>query len=186
VPLVRRITAPIHALAESDGTDEGVGGMVTKLRAAEMVTRAGMHALLGDGFHARLCDVLTNEKAGTLFLPSKRRMSSRDRFLAFSGRAQGALVVDEGAHRAIVDKGKSLLPAGIAAVRGSFTVGDMVDIAAERGEVFARGMVNYTSADLETIKGRKTHEIAACLGHKTFDEAVHRDNLVVLEENDAG
>jgi len=180
IPLVERITAAVHAYAEEKGSAQGVGGMVTKLKAAEMVTKAGIFAIIGDGFHGRLLDAVRDETAGTLFLPSKKRMSSRQRWLAFSGRVRGALSVDEGARRALCRKGTSLLPAGIRSITGAFNAGDMVEITDESGHAFARGKVSYSSADIEKILGCRTGEIAERIGRKTSDEVIHRDNLVLL------
>ncbi|MBD3392830.1 MAG: glutamate 5-kinase [Chitinivibrionales bacterium] len=182
IPRVERITAATHESAHVKGSEEGVGGMVTKLKAAEMVCKAGMCAIIGDGYHDRLLNVLKNDTSGTLFVPSAGKMSSKHRWLAFSGRAHGAVRVDDGARRAVVERGKSLLPAGIKSVEGTFGVGDMVDIQDSRGTPFARGIVNYASGDVETIRGCRSGEIAGRLGQKTYDEVIHRDNLVLLKD----
>jgi glutamate 5-kinase len=154
--------------------------MSTKLKAAEIVTKAGIFALIGDGFDQRLTDLLTTDQSATLFLPSTHKMSSRHRWIAFSGQAQGKLVIDSGAQRALTDLGKSLLPAGIKDVTGVFKAGDMVEIQCFNCEPIARGLVNYSSDDIKLICGCKSSEIIERLGQKDFDEAVHRDNLVVL------
>ena len=152
--------------------------METKLKAAEMVTQAGICALIGDGYNQRLSEVLNNEKMATLFLPSSRKMSSRSSWIAFTGQSNGTITIDEGAQKALVEKGKSLLPAGIKEVTGEFKPGDKVDIQARSGKVVARGLVNYSSHEIKLIAGCKTSEIASRIGEKRFDEAVHRDNLV--------
>jgi glutamate 5-kinase len=180
IPLVENITPAVHRLASDNKNEISVGGMVTKLRAAEMVTKAGIVACIGDGFHRTLPDVLSDPRAGTIFLPSEKKMSSRHRWIAFTGQPIGAIVIDSGAARAIAEKGKSLLPAGIRKIIGPFKIGDMVDIRDENGKTIARGLVNYSSEDAEKIAGCKTADIAPRLGQKTFDELVHRDNLVVL------
>lgn len=154
--------------------------MTAKLKAADMVTRAGIFACIGDGYHRTLLDVLSDPQAGTLFLPNEKKMPSRHRWIAFTGQPCGAVVIDEGAQRAIVEKGKSLLPAGIRRILGSFKVGDMIDIQNERGQTVARGLSNYSSEETIKIAGCKTADIAQRLGQKTFDEVVHRDNLVVI------
>jgi glutamate 5-kinase len=180
IPLVQHISPEIKRLADRDGTEQGVGGMETKLRAAEMLTRAGIHAVIGDGYHHRLAEVLSDPSVRTLFLPSPKKMSSKHRWIAFAGRRNGLLIVDGGARTALMDKGKSLLPAGVKGVSGSFTMGDMVEIAGEDRVPFAAGMVNYKTSELERIMGKRSNEIAAILEGKAFDEVVHRDNLVVL------
>jgi glutamate 5-kinase len=181
IPLIEKITPAIHAYADEKGNAVGVGGMVTKLKAAEMVTKAGIYALIGDGYHERLLTVLKSDRAASLFLPSEKKMSSRSRWIAFSGKTRGVLSVDDGARKAVIKKGTSLLPAGIKKVTGSFTTGDMVDIRDESGKTFAKGIVNYSSSDIAGIMGCRTSEIASLLGRKTFDEVVHRNNLVTLE-----
>lgn len=178
--VVEQITPSVHRLARAEGNAVGVGGMVTKLRAAEMVTRSGMYALIGDGYHGRLRNVLSSETAGTLFLPAERKMRSRHRWIAFTGESHGALLVDAGARRAVCGKGKSLLAAGITGVDGTFRVGQMVDIHDETGMTIARGLVNYSSRDIHKIMGRRSDKIESILGEKGFDEVVHRDNMVVV------
>jgi glutamate 5-kinase len=180
VPLVAGFTPAIHQFASDNKNEVSVGGMATKLRAAEMVTRAGLHALIGDGFHRTLLDVLSDPAAGTVFLPAERKIPSRHRWIAFTGRPSGIIVVDQGAQTAIVEKSKSLLAAGVRAIIGTFRVGDMVAIQNEKGQAIGRGLVNYSSEDAERIAGCKTADIASRLGSKTFDELIHRDNLVVL------
>ncbi|MBD3316441.1 MAG: glutamate 5-kinase [Chitinivibrionales bacterium] len=180
IPLVEKITPSVHQLAKKEGNSIGVGGMVTKLRAADMVTRSGMYALIGDGYHGRLCDVLSLETAGTLFLPSKRKMRSRHRWIAFTGKSHGTLQVDEGAKQALCSRGKSLLSAGIRDVGGTFRIGQMVDIHDKDGYMIARGMVNYSSHEIRKIMGRRSNQIENLLGQKAFDEVVHRNNMVVV------
>ncbi len=180
IPLVKKISSAIHKLADSRGSLEGVGGMVTKLRAAEMVTRTGIHALIGDGFTKGLAYVLRVPTAGTLFLPSKEKMCSKDRWIAYTSKSHGRITIDCGAGAALREKGKSLLPAGVKFVDGNFKVGDMVDILSEEGDKIGRGLSNYSAADISRIMGRKSSEIASILGQKTFDEIIHRDNLVII------
>ena len=180
IPVVSEITAAVQKMAMDGKNSISVGGMSSKLKAAEMVTRAGIYYFIGDGFHHRLLDILSKETCATIFLPSRRKMSSRHRWIAFSGNPQGTLVVDDGAQRAIREKGKSLLPAGIKNVSGSFKAGDNVEIKTMNGTAIGRGLVNYSSDEIKRIMGCKTVEIAALLGSKEFDEVVHRDNLVVL------
>jgi glutamate 5-kinase len=180
IPVIERITPSVHRLARAEGNAMGVGGMVTKLRAADMVCKSGMYALVGDGYHGRLLEVLSTETGGTLFLPAHRKMRSRHRWIAFTGESHGTLNVDAGAKQALCKKGKSLLPAGIKSVTGSFRVGQMVDIHDDRGVIIARGMVNYSSQDIMKIRGHRSDRIDTILGQKAFDEVVHRNNMVVV------
>jgi glutamate 5-kinase len=181
IPLVTNITPEILAMAGDAGSAVSVGGMATKLRAADMVTRAGLCTLISDGYGGRLLDALTRPDAGTLFTPSPRRMSSRRRWIAFTRHASGSLIVDEGAEHALTRQGRSLLPAGVKRPDGRFGAGDMVAICSEDGRTIAHGLTNYSSDDVSKIAGCKTSEIGGLLGYKEFDEVVHRDNLVVLE-----
>lgn len=178
IPLVASITPAIHRLAGDRGSEMSVGGMKTKLRAADMVTRAGICAMVGDGYTRGLLKVLADSEAGTLFLPLPKKMGARACWLAFSGQVAGVLTIDAGAERALVERGKSLLPAGVITVTGGFKIGDTVEIKNGQGLLLARGLVNYSAADIGIIKGCKTVEIEQRLGQKTFDEVIHRDNLV--------
>jgi glutamate 5-kinase len=180
ISVVAGITAAVHKLASENKNELSVGGMITKLRAAEMVTRAGIFALIGDGFHRTLLDVLSDTLAGTVFLPNEKTMPVRHRWIAFTGQPRGTLTIDDGAVRAITEKGRSLLPAGIRKISGTFKAGDMVDIQDGDRRIVGRGLVNYSSVEAEKIAGCKTADIALRLGQKTFDELIHRDNLVVL------
>lgn len=183
IPLVHAVTKELHALASGAGSVVGVGGMVTKLKAAEMVTRAGVCALIGDGSRGLLSEVLANPDCATLFLPSSRRMSSRRRWIAFTRHASGSIVVDSGAERAIIGQGKSLLPAGVRRHSGAFKRGDMVTVENENGTILGQGLVNYSAEELDRIQGHRTSQIRTQLGYKTYDEIIHRDNLVVMEEH---
>jgi glutamate 5-kinase len=180
IPVVASITAAVHKLASENKNEISVGGMITKLRAAEMVTKAGIFALIGDGFHRTLLDVLSDPAAGTVFLPSDKKMPARHRWIAFTGQPRGIITIDDGAVRAITEKGKSLLPAGIQRITGTFKAGDMVDIQSAERQIVGRGLVNYSSVEAGKIAGCKTADIALRLGQKTFDELIHRDNLVIL------
>jgi len=180
IPVVTEFSSSVHKLASEKKSEISVGGMSTKLKAAEMVTRAGIFALVGDGFDKRLTDLLISEDSATLFLPQKHKMSSKHRWIAFSGQSSGSLIIDDGAQRAIKNLGKSLLPAGVKGIRGSFKSGDMVDISTLDGKTLAKGLVNYSADEILKIKGVKSTEIKNILGKKEFDEVVHRDNMVLL------
>jgi glutamate 5-kinase len=154
--------------------------MATKLKAAAMVTQAGIFSLVGDGFDQRLSEVIKNPSAATLFLPKDRRMPSRSRWIAFTGQSYGSVSVDDGAAKALCEKGKSLLPAGIKKVKGTFKAGEMIDIQTSGGSLIARGLTNYSADEISAISGCKSAEIPLKLGQKRFDEVVHRNNLVLV------
>ena len=185
IPVVDALSPSVFKYATGSSSEISVGGMVTKLKAADIVTKAGICAIIGDGFNRGLLDVLKDPHAGTIFLPTPKIMPSKRRWIAFTGESAGSVFVDEGAKAAIVEKGKSLLPAGIKKVAGSFTQGAMVDVRSEgSNKIIARGLCNYASEEVEKIMGCKTAEIPQRLGHtqKAFDEVIHRDNMVVIEQ----
>ncbi|MDR0307460.1 MAG: glutamate 5-kinase [Chitinispirillales bacterium] len=180
IPVVHSVSSGIQKMASDNKNEISVGGMSTKLKAAEMVTRAGIPALIGDGFDQRLLTVLKNEACATLFMPCERKMPSRHRWIAFTGQSTGSITADEGACRAVTKHGKSLLAAGVTAVCGNFKTGDMVDILNSAGEIVARGLANFTIQEIELIRGNKSGQIEEKLGTIKFNEVIHRDNLVVL------
>jgi len=182
VAVVERISDEVLGLDSGQRSSRGTGGMTSKLRAASVVTRAGVPVAVANGKSRDvLLRVVAGEDVGTLFLPAARRMASRKRWIGFTAPAKGRLVVDDGARRALVERGKSLLASGIREVHGTFGQGDVVALEVEGGEPFAQGLTNYASDELDRIKGCHTRDIASRLGYKDYDEAIHRDNLVVLE-----
>ncbi len=188
VEVVERLTpATIEKYCPSGGAGSlvGSGGMLSKLRAARIATSAGVHVVIANGKRLGVLDeILRGEFRGTYFPATpKSRRSSRAQWI-LHGRVAGGrqLVVDDGAREALVRKNKSLLPAGIMEVVGSFREGDIVDIVDRAGALLGRGIVNYSSTELELIKGRKSSEIASVLGEKPYDEAIHRNNLVLVDE----
>lgn len=180
IPLVKSINAALHSVADDKGTDEGVGGMVTKLKAAETACRSGIASIIGDGFNSSLVDVLTNPLWGTLFLPDDKKISSRQRWMKYTGKVYGTIYVDNGAVDAIVDKGKSILPVGVRKVIGEFKDRDFIDIADMDGNVFARGFVNFNSEDVKKIMGHRTNEIKKILGSEFYNNVIHRNNMVIV------
>ncbi len=169
-----------RALVRVEKTAAGKGGMNSKLEAARMVTDAGEVMVVANGRDANVLDrIIRGEEAGTLFVPSPKKRSSRSRWIN-AVRPAGSIVVDAGAVNALVEKNRSLLPAGIMRVEGTFAPGDIVAIIAPDGRTtVARGLSNYAAADVDTIKGKKTAEVKELLGEAAYDEVVHRDNLVV-------
>ncbi len=182
VPLVKRITEEIKLWAGESTKGIGTGGMSTKVSAARIAASVGIPTIVANGLEKGVLQrVFSGEAVGTLFLPSPSKMKSRQRWLAFATRPHGQIVVDEGAKRALTHSGKSLLPSGILFTARPFQVGDVVSLLNPEGVEFARGLVNYTSEEVEKIKGLKSMEIEGVLGFKHSDEVVHRNNLVILE-----
>jgi glutamate 5-kinase len=156
----------------------GSGGMVTKIEAARIATSAGTPMLLTS--LAQSADALAGKEFGTIFHSQAARTNSRLLWLAHASSAQGRLVLDAGAVTAILEKGVSLLPAGVTSVEGSFAAGDTVELATGDGKVIARGLVAFDSDEIPQMLGRSTKELAASLGAEYERELVHRDDLVLL------
>jgi len=156
----------------------GSGGMVTKIEAARISTSAGTPMLLTS--LAQSADALAGSEVGTFFKAQAARSNSRLLWLAHASSAHGRLVLDDGAVKAILEKGVSLLPAGVTAVEGVFSAGDTVEIASKDGKVIARGLVAFDSQEIPQMLGRSTKELAASLGAEYERELVHRDDLVLL------
>ncbi|AVX19970.1 MULTISPECIES: glutamate 5-kinase [Carboxydocella] len=178
---VAEITPEIEAMAGGAGTQLGTGGMATKIQAAKIAVSSGTAMVIADGSRPGVIqDILAGEEVGTWFKPQDHPLQARKRWIAFSPGVKGRLVVDDGAVRALVKGRKSLLASGLLAVEGSFSEGQVVTVVDREGREIARGLVNYSATELEQIKGLKTEAIERLLGHKNYDEVIHRDNLVVL------
>lgn len=178
---VAQITPDIEAVAGGAGSIASTGGMRTKIEAAKIATAAGVDCVITSGNQKQVIHrVLSGEAPRTRFFPAKVALTHRKRWIAFGRATSGTVYVDGGARNALVNQGKSLLPAGITGIEGKFSAGAAVRVVDESGAVIARGLVNYDSDALKTIQGRKSGEIAALLGRKDFDEAVHRNNMVLL------
>jgi glutamate 5-kinase len=185
IPVVREIGPEIEAMAGSAPPGYSSGGMVTKLAAARIAMNAGCHMLIaegqpkGDGVAGPLAAIEAGARA-TLFLPSGEPRSARKAWIAGAVNPAGALVVDDGAARALRN-GKSLLPAGIVAIEGSFERGDCVVIRTRAGAEAGRGLSAYASGDISLIAGHKSAEIPSILGYRGRHEIIHRDDLVLTE-----
>jgi glutamate 5-kinase len=180
VEVVEQLDENTRSLAVQKRSSLGTGGMGSKMSAANMVAMAGEPAVIASArMPGALTRILAGETVGTLFLPAKRRMSSRARWIAHASKPLGKIMVDEGAAKALVQDGRSLLPSGVTAVFGEFGRGDTVSIIDINGRQIARGLTNYSSADVDRIKRLKTTQIAKILGAKRADEVVHRNNLTL-------
>lgn len=182
VPEVAEITPEIEASAGGVGSARGTGGMATKIQAAKAATSSGIHLVIASGTEKNaITRVLQGEELGTLFVSRGNRLQFRKRWLAFGAKIAGSIVVDDGCAKAIRKAGGcSILPAGVFAVQGEFLPGSTVSVIDKDAHELARGLVHYSSAELEQIKGCNSGEIANILGHKNFDEVIHRDDLVIL------
>ena len=182
VPLVTEITPEIEASAGGVGSARGTGGMATKIQAAKAATSSGINLVIASGTEKNAIPRIVNgENIGTLFVSRENRLQFRKRWLAFGARIQGSVVVDAGCAEAIHKAGGcSILPAGVVAVEGCFEPGSTISVKDGDGHELARGLSHYSSEELEKIKGCKSCDIEDIIGHKNYDEIIHRDDLVIL------
>lgn len=184
---VERITPELEAAAGGAGTPGATGGMITKLQAARLATAGGIPVVIASSAKERvLLRLLEGEELGTYFVPETGRLQARKRWIAFHLQPVGIVRVDDGAKEALLYRGKSLLPRGVVGVEGEFEHGDPVSVRSLDGQEFARGLVNYSAAELRLIAGHKTSEIEAILGYKGYEEVIHRDNLACFTEAGKG
>jgi glutamate 5-kinase len=159
----------------------GTGGIVSKIDAARKAAHFGVATIVASGFTENVISkILAGEDVGTLFLPMEDRLTSKKHWIAFSSRPTGRVFLDEGARLALLDGGKSLLPSGISMVDGVFDSGEVIHCVDVDGMELARGITNYSSSEIDRIKGKNSNEIESILGYKVYDEVIHRDNLVLL------
>jgi glutamate 5-kinase len=183
VTTVEKIDEQVLSYVRDRKTGLSKGGMASKLEAARIVTTAGENMIIASG---RRLDVLTRlmagEELGTLFLGQGKAITPYKRWLGFSAQVRGRIQLDDGARQAILDKGRSLLAAGIVGTQGEFQKGDVIALCDAEGTVVARGLTNYSSADIERIKGLKSDRIAQVLGRRPYEEVIHRDNLAIVRK----
>jgi glutamate 5-kinase len=173
--------AAASGLVRGAGSDVGSGGMASKLEAARRATLRGIPSVIGDARDPQMLRrVLAGEDVGTLFTPQGTRLASRKHWIAYTLRPRGALIIDDGAARALASGGKSLLPAGVVGVRGEFSVGDAVTLVDPTGREIARGLARDATRDVAKLAGAATKDISEILGFHGGDEIVHRDDLVIL------
>ncbi len=164
------------------GTSMGTGGMGTKLKAARIAVQSGIPMFIANAARdGVLRALLSGEEVGTLFVPDSCRLGSRKQWIAFTKHPAGAVIIDDGACRAVREQGKSLLPIGVVSVQGEFHSGDLIQIINLAGQEVARGLTNFSSWEVERIRGKRSAELEAVLGSTGYEEVVHRDNLTVTE-----
>ena len=159
----------------------GTSGMASKFAAAKKAAAAGIPTIIADGLHAGVLPAVfdTSQAVGTLILPKGDRLGRRKHWIAYTLKPAGTVVVDQGAYEAITQKGRSLLPKGLKEVQGKFDGGECVRCVDPAGREFARGLVNYSAAELEKIKGLHSAGIEGVLGYKLTEEVIHRNDLVL-------
>ncbi|MFW6061565.1 MAG: glutamate 5-kinase, partial [Planctomycetota bacterium] len=169
------------ALVSGEKSALGSGGMASKLQAMSAATKAGGIGVIANARTPRVLQrVLAGEQFGTVFLPAPRRMKSRARWIGHAARSRGQIVVDHGAAQALLQRGKSLLPSGITAVKGRFDKGAPVTVVDADRRRIARGLTNYSAEQIDRIKGLRSNQIAQVLGEHPYDEVIHRDNLALV------
>jgi glutamate 5-kinase len=183
IPRVATFSKSIERYAGDIPGALGTGGMLSKIKAARKVTASGIPMVIAQGYRPDiLIQLAEGEAQGTFFVPRDQKLNRKKCWIGYTVNPQGALHVDAGAARALLNNGKSLLPSGIVDVQGQFPVGAAVSVVADDGQVVGNGLVNYNADDIRTIMGLKTSQIKNRLGQKTYDEVIHRDNLVITGE----
>ncbi|HBA52924.1 MAG TPA: glutamate 5-kinase [Syntrophorhabdus aromaticivorans] len=180
IKVVQRIDEEIEKLAEGTKSEKSIGGMVSKIEAAKKAGYYGIPTMVvrGDSENIVL-RVMKGEETGTLFL-SQKKLARKKWWTAFAYKVHGIVWVDEGAEQALLYHGKSLLPSGVVKTEGDFRRGECIEVNSMKSKVIARGITNYSSADVSKIKGLKSVDIERKLGYKYTEEIVHRDNMVII------
>jgi glutamate 5-kinase len=182
---VETVNEQIIEMAGTSSSSAGVGGMKAKVIAAQVAGRYGVPTwIIGGKKESSIRDAMRLGKGGTFFHPPTAKMKQRKHWIAHLLKPKGKVRVDAGAKDALVAKGKSLLPSGIISVSGKFESGEAVSLLDGEKKEFARGLVNYHSFELQKIKGKKSSEIESLLGYKSYDEVIHRNDMVILGESD--
>ena len=178
--IVDHIDKKIYALDHGRRSRSGIGGMSSKLQAASIVTDAGDAAIIANGKTPKIVDsIMQAQPMGTLFIPAKKRIDARKRWIADAAKPAGTVTVDAGAAQAITKARKSLLPIGITAVKGTFKAHQIVEILTPQGKSIARGRVNYSAAQIRKIKGMNSTRLKKLLGSATPEELIHADHLAI-------
>jgi glutamate 5-kinase len=181
------VGSEIDSHITDDQTETGVGGMRAKVRAARLASNWGVPTVIASGIEPGLLTrIVKGEEIGSLFVPGTKRLTERKRWIAIRTRSRGSVVVDDGAKRALLERGASLLPIGIVAVEGDFGIGARIDLVDGSGETFAVGLVSYPASEIERMKGRKSADFQKVLGYKYVEEIVHREDLVLLDPKSNG
>ncbi len=180
---LKAITGRVKSLCHGKGCEESTGGMITKLEAIKNASSAGIECVIAYGKKKNvILDIVDGKNIGTRIDAQERSLKARKRWIAFSLKPKGKIVIDAGAEKALVNNHKSLLSSGIKKASGKFLDGDVIDVVNLKRKVVARGLTNYSSKEIEKIKGLRSDKIEIELGYKDYDEVIHRDNLVIIEE----
>lgn len=185
IPLINKISSSHFQSATSVPGALGTGGMASKIAAARKATLKGIPVIITNGYTKNIIrKIMKGEETGTLFLPQTKAVCGRKHWIAFTRAIKGKISIDDGAVKALIKNGKSLLPSGVIGVSGRFNRGDSVQIIDRNGNETAVGMVDYSSSELDKIKGLNSRKIEEMLGFKHNDEIIHRDNLLITSGQD--
>ncbi len=179
---VSKIDADILALTGGSHSGVGTGGMRTKVEAARIATEAGIRTIIAPGRRENvITEIIAGHEIGTTFLPQPEpeRLSARKRWIAYNARPRGSVTVNSPARQKLQKSGVSLLAIGITAVKGNFTVGDLIEVLDENEASFGRGLANYTASEIRQVMGLHSDRFEEILGYRGFEEILHRDNLVI-------
>ena len=175
------ITQKIEKLAGGSKSKVTVGGMYTKILAAKQTMSFGIPTLIVNGFDKSIAEKIYKGKSvGTLFWAGREKIKKRKHWIAHTLKPSGKITIDSGAEKAILSRGKSLLPAGVIKVEGKFEFGNAVRILGEGGKEIARGLVNYNFRDLDSIMGMRTNAVKKIFKDNFYNEVIHRDDLTLL------
>jgi glutamate 5-kinase len=187
--LIERVTTYSKSIEKYAGDIPGAlgtGGMLSKIKAARKVTASGIPMVIAKGYRPDvLARLAAGEPSGTYFVPRDRKLNRKKCWIGYTVNPKGTITVDAGAAKALLNNGKSLLPSGIVDVTGQFSVGAAVAVVTQDCQLIGNGLVNYNDEDIRLIMGAKSSQIKARLGQKTYDEVIHRDNLVIIGEPQA-
>ncbi|EIO3981734.1 glutamate 5-kinase [Vibrio vulnificus] len=180
---VKVIDDTLRKIAGGSGTTLGTGGMATKIQAADIARRAGIEVIIAAGRGQNVIfDALSPVPQGTRFLPCEEALENRKRWILAGPAASGDIVIDQGAVKAVVEKGSSLLAKGVTKVLGEFSRGEVVRVTDAQGHLVARGIASYSNQDMAKIAGKHSKDIISILGYDYGSEVIHRDDMVVIQE----
>ena len=181
-----KIDEATFGLIEDRQNDLSLGGMTSKLFAAQRSTQGGAGVVITNGFHPDLRGILEGEDIGTYIKPDMKFQKKRKRWIFFNHKIKGKVIVDDGAENALVHHAKSLLPGGVIGTEGEFQEGAIVGIYNDELEMIGKGITYYSSQDIEKIKGQRTDDINKAEVNRFYNEIIHRDNMIVMKEEEPG
>jgi len=181
IDFVESVDSNVESLLKAEKSRLGVGGMRSKLQAVRFATQSGIDTIIAPGKRRNvLIDlIISGRKVGTVFAGRKKKLAGKRRWIALAARSDGVIIIDDGAVRAIISRGKSLLPSGLIDVKGNFDKGQVVVVSDTKGQELARGITNYSSKQIKLIKGKRTDAIRKNFGKDSPEEIIHRNNLIV-------